>query len=205
MTKFNYQKTTQALTYLANLANGKLNKMKALKFIWLADRYFVRNYGRMITGDDYYALKNGPVASGTRNILELNSNFLDDEAVTYATEFIEQDPKDKHSYQIKQAAEFKFLSKIERETLDLVFSKFNSKDPFALSDYSHLFPEWKKNESRLTSGLSSRADIDILDFFQDINDPESFFIEDSVTLSDSLEDFKLLIKHSSFLHDNLTR
>jgi hypothetical protein len=205
MTKFNYQKTTQALTFLASLSQGKLNKMKALKFIWLADRYFIRNYGRMITGDDYYALKNGPVASGTRNILELNNNFLDDDAVTFASDYIEQDPQDVYSYQIKKETDFKYLSKAEQQTLNLVHSKFNSKDQFALSDYSHLFPEWKKHELRLNSGLSSRVDIDLRDFFENTDDPENFFIEKQETLEDSLEDFTTLIKHSSFLNGNLSR
>ena len=87
MRGFNYKKSAQALNYLANKNGGTLNKMKAIKLIWLADRLNLRKYGRSITGDDYYALPNGPVPSATRDILE-SSDFLDDIASVYASEYI---------------------------------------------------------------------------------------------------------------------
>jgi hypothetical protein len=51
--------------------------MKALKLIFLADRYHLCRYGRLITNDSYVAMKHGPVPSATRDIVESN-DYLDE-------------------------------------------------------------------------------------------------------------------------------
>ena len=66
------KKGTQALNYFARKKNGKINKMKAIKLIYLADRYHLRKYGRPVVGDDYWAMKYGPVASSTLNIADID-------------------------------------------------------------------------------------------------------------------------------------
>ena len=51
------RKIIQALTYIAYQQPGhKINSMKAYKLLWLADRYHLRQYGRTITGDTFFAL-----------------------------------------------------------------------------------------------------------------------------------------------------
>lgn len=42
---------------------GKMDKLKLLKLVYLADKYHLIYYGRTITNDDYYAMKHGPIAS----------------------------------------------------------------------------------------------------------------------------------------------
>ena len=58
-----YKKATQALNFFALKKDGKINKMKAIKLIYLADRLHLRKYGRPIVGDIYWAMKLGPVGS----------------------------------------------------------------------------------------------------------------------------------------------
>ena len=87
MRGFNYKKAVQALNFFAKEDGGTINKMKSIKLIWLADRLHLRKYGRSITGDEYFALPNGPVPSATRDVLECN-NFMDDIASDYASEYI---------------------------------------------------------------------------------------------------------------------
>ncbi len=62
---FSHRKATQALNFFAAKAGGKINKMKALKLVFFADRYHLRKYGRPVVGDEYLAMNYGPVASGT--------------------------------------------------------------------------------------------------------------------------------------------
>ena len=73
---FDYRKSTQVLNFFANKQGGQINKMKALKLIFLADRYHIRKYGRLITNDVYVAMKHGPVPSTTKDISEYN-DYLD--------------------------------------------------------------------------------------------------------------------------------
>jgi uncharacterized phage-associated protein len=57
--KADYEKCTQALNFFAQKAGGQINKMKALKLIFFADRYHVRKYGRLLTNDNYMAMEHG--------------------------------------------------------------------------------------------------------------------------------------------------
>jgi hypothetical protein len=50
--------------------------MKAYKLLWLADRYHLRQYGRTITGDTYFALPLGLIPSDAKNILEKKETNL---------------------------------------------------------------------------------------------------------------------------------
>src|SRR5258708_1972783 len=143
MRGFNYKKAVQALNLLAINNGGILNKMKAIKLIWLADRLHLRKFGRSITGDEYYAMPNGPVPSGTRDVLE-GTNFLDDMASDYASEYISA--VDKYNFKSLSSPNLNVFSDTDIESLDIVFLKFGHFDHFALSDLSHFFPEWKKHE-----------------------------------------------------------
>ncbi len=185
MRGFNYKKSVQALNLLANKSGGTLNKMKAIKLIWLADRLHLRNYGRSITGDLYYALPNGPVPSATRDVLE-NSNFIEDTATDYASEYISE--IDKYNYRALIQGNYKVFSQSDIDTLEIVFDKFGHLDHFALSDLSHFFPEWKKHESALNKKLSSRYPIEPIDFFINIEENSGLFVdsEDNLNITKSI-------------------
>ena len=65
------QKIIQTLVYLASKQPDKrMNKMKAYKLMWLVDRYHLRQYGRTVTGDVYYALPHGVVPTDAKHLLE---------------------------------------------------------------------------------------------------------------------------------------
>ncbi|MEN9919783.1 MAG: hypothetical protein RL662_2219, partial [Bacteroidota bacterium] len=78
MEKVNYRKIIQTINYFAQKQPDKcMSKMKVYKLLWLADRYHVRQYGRTITGDTYYALPFGLVPSKTKDILDQKQAVLD--------------------------------------------------------------------------------------------------------------------------------
>lgn len=186
MRGFNYKKAVQSLNYLAVKNGGVLNKMKAIKLIWLADRLNIRKFGRTITGDEYYALKNGSVPSATRNILE-SSDFSEDMALDYSSGYIESDRFD---YKSIASPNLKVFSKTDIETINIIFDKYKDLDHFALSSLSHQFPEWKKFESALDKKLSSRFSIDISDFFKNVDDGYGLFqdSEESIKISKKVFD-----------------
>lgn len=178
MRGFNYRKTVQALNYFAELSGGELNKMKALKLIWLSDKLHLLLHGRPITGDCYYAMKNGPVASFTKDILEQNSISLSEEELAYTADFIFSVGYD---FRSRAAGDKKVFSKTDLSVLDSVFNAYSRFDQFELSDISHEFQEWKQYESALNKKIASRFDIKLEELFYDAPpDHPLFHVDDFI-------------------------
>ena len=164
---FNHQKTTQALAYLARKSGGVLNKMKALKLIFFADRYHFRRFGQPITGDTYFAMGYGPVPSGTKDLAE-SSLFLSEEERGYAASFIQ--PVSLMEFRSVEEPDLSWLSRSDIEALDWSWSNFGDKNQYDLADYTHKYPEWKRWESSLKN--QSRIQMDYRDFLFDPEDAD---------------------------------
>lgn len=184
MRGFRYKKAIQALNFFAQKSGGQINKMKALKLIWLSDRLHLRKYGRTITGDIYFALPRGPVASTTRDILE--NNGLSDQEINYSGEFLEMFGYD---YLSKKNVNFRVFSDSDIEVMDIVFEKYHHLDHYQLSELSHVFPEWKRYKSALENGPASRYEIDWNDFFENVDDKYGLFMDQKNYLNLSKEIF----------------
>jgi len=171
MKAVNYKKIFQTLNYFAIKEDGTINRLKALKLIWLSDRLHLRLYGRTITGDTYYALKNGPVPSMAKNFSELNLTYLEDSEYEYGKNIIL--PIGKYDFKSLCEIEKKVFSQSDLTVMDAVLSDFGNKEWEELTELSHNFPEWKKFESGLISNYRSRYVMDLNDFLlnPDINYP----------------------------------
>ena len=165
---FDHIKATQALNYFAKLNGGEINKMKAIKLIWLSDRLHLRKYARTITKDNYLAMKNGSVASNTLDIA--NNKYYD---FNYYEGYIKKINK----LEIKSIGELDLdvFSDSEEEIIKIVWNFAKDFDQFKLSEFSHLFPEWKKHKNKVENG--GREEIDINDFFENIEDESGLFNE----------------------------
>lgn len=161
---FDYQKSTQVLNYFALKSGGKINKMKVLKLIYFADRYHLRKYGRLITNDDYVAMKHGPVPSSTKDIAESN-DFLDNEVRDYALKYIE--PINNLILESINTVDTNVLSTSDVEALQYVWEKFGKLNQFQLRDLTHKYPEWKIYEDSISD--KSCIPMSLSDF---IKDPE---------------------------------
>ena len=159
---FDYKKTTQALNYLAEKSGGQINRMKALKLIYFADRYHLRKYGRLITNDTYYAMDNGPVASGAKDIAE-GSGFIGREAQNYASTYLESFSR--HNFKSKQTTDKEEFSISDLEALDYALDKFGHLDEWGIVDLTHKYPDWYKHRPSLK--LADRIEMDVNDFFDD--------------------------------------
>ena len=68
-TQFDAEKAVEAILYIANrLESPTFHTIS--KVFYFADKEHITRYGRFITGDDYVAMKNGPVPSATYDILK---------------------------------------------------------------------------------------------------------------------------------------
>lgn len=159
------EKSTQALNFFAKQAGGKINKMKALKLVFLADRYHLRKYGRFVTNDSYIAMRHGPVPSATRDILESN-DYLGDIEKKYAAQYIE--PVDNWTFKSIHTPDTRVFSESDIEALEFVWKNFGRYDQFELRDITHTYPEWAKFEEQVSTPGSCRQ-MDILDFLLEPN------------------------------------
>lgn len=161
--RFNHKKATQALNFFALKEGGEINKMKALKLLWLADRHHLRQFARTITNDEYKAMRRGPVASGTRDLLE-RSSFLAPLHLEYSSHFIKESGDRNYFHSISGVQDVVF-SKTDLNALEEVYSLFGDRDKDYLSEFTHDYPEWKKFEKPLAKGIKS-CNIDLQDFFE---------------------------------------
>ena len=65
--RFDAQKAVEVLLYIALRS---ANVYKALKILYLADRAHLAEYGRLICGDTYVAMRLGPVPSGAYDLIK---------------------------------------------------------------------------------------------------------------------------------------
>lgn len=145
-----YKKATQALNFLARKKDGNvINKMKAIKLIYLADRLHLRKYGRPIVGDTYWAMKLGPVGSKTKKAAELN---LSEDTLLYTKKYIKPTDDKKHSLVSIKETDLNVFSKTDIECLEAVNTAFSDRDQFELAELTHKYPEWSKYERKLKSG-----------------------------------------------------
>jgi uncharacterized phage-associated protein len=159
---FNYKKSTQALNYFALKEGGQINKMKVLKLIYFADRYHLRKYGRLITNDNYVAMKHGPVPSITKDIAESN-DFLDEIPKDYSLKFIE--PIDNRVLKTVGKIDKNVFSESDLEALQFAWDVFGHFNQFELRDLTHLYPEWLRHKDTIT--IESWSAMLLLDFLKD--------------------------------------
>ncbi len=159
---FKYETATQALNYLAAKSGGTINKLKALKLIFFADRFHVRKYGRPVTGDEYLAMTYGPVASSVKDIAEM-SGFLDSKVARYAKHYIK--PVNKYGFRSIAAVDSDQLSESDIEALDFAWNNFSKFGKYELAEITHAYPEWNRHESAVKHFGNVR--MDYLDFLGD--------------------------------------
>lgn len=177
------KKIIQALAYIAyQQPDHKINSMKAYKLLWLADRYHLRQFGRTITGDTFFALPHGVVPSDAKNVIEhQNTHIPTDE--DYRDKYIKR--LGKYSYQAIAEPDVMEFSDSDQEALDKVLQAYGSLDQYQLEKLSHTFPEWLAYKERLEAENMPKAyKIDFDYFFDDVKDDKSgLFVDDPEKLS----------------------
>lgn len=144
----NTKKIIQALAYLATHTEGNtLSSIKAYKLLWLADRSHLRQNGRTITGDRYYALPKGMVPTDAKHLLDGDATVLETPS-GYFEQWIEKSGG--HSYRAVNAPDLTEFSKTDIDVLDRVIALYGKKNGRELSELSHKYPEWQRYEDMLS-------------------------------------------------------
>ena len=156
------RKATQALNYFARQSGGSVNKLKALKLLFFADRYHLRKYGRLVSECTYFAMQHGPVASEAKSIAE-EAAGLPQPVAAYARKYVCK----KGDYDCATVTDIdsSVLSATDREALDFAWRNFGRFSKYQLRDITHHYPEWKRHEHALAS--KKRVPMDCADFFKE--------------------------------------
>ena len=157
-----HRKAAQALNFFARQEGGSINKLKALKLLFFADRYHLRKFGRPVSECTYFAMTHGPVASEAKHIAE-ECDTLPTPARAYARKFVRK----AGDYDFSAVAEMDaaVISASDREALEFAWRFFGKFSKYQLRDITHHYPEWKRHEHKLTS--SKRVPMDLADFFKE--------------------------------------
>lgn len=175
------RKIIQALAYVASKQPDKhIANIKAFKLLWLADRYHMRQYGRTVTGDTYFAMPKGVVPSDAKNILDGKATILKASECPLGNVL----ETGHGSYTLVGEPNMKVFSKTDRDALDKVLALYNGMSANELSQLSHKFPEWKEYEPRLKdSDEKNSHKIDMKLFFVNYDDGKGLFTDDKELLS----------------------
>jgi uncharacterized phage-associated protein len=172
------KKIIQALAYIAYQQPGhKVNSMKAYKLLWLADRYHLRQFGRTITGDVFFALPHGVVPSDAKNVVEHQITHIptDEE---YRDKYIKR--LGKYSYQAITEPDIMVFSDSDQEALDKILQAYGTLDQYKLEELSHKFPEWLAYKAKLEAeGTPKAYKIDFDYFFDEAKEDKSGLFADN--------------------------
>lgn len=162
---FSFQKSVQAINFFIRKLKPSfcLDELSILKAIFFADRYHLLKYGSTVTGDVYYAMKHGPVASACKDICK-ESSHLSQEQLKYAGEFLQFSPP--HNVCSKKECEESVFTSSEKEALDVSLQICLSMPLKNLPEFTHTFFNWDKDYlASLPKNRNKRKSISPIEFF----------------------------------------
>lgn len=152
-TKFEIKKITEIVKYMLSRNAGVMNYTKLIKLLYLADKESLRVNDVSVSGDAFYSMKNGPILSGVKDLIDNKYSFVADQD-TWVKSF------EKRGYDLilvdKEKSNYEELSDFEIELLDKIDNEFKDKDYGYMIEYTHdkqKFPEvqWQEAEKLGTS------------------------------------------------------
>ena len=153
--RFAPEKLVQALALFAERGVRDLDKMKAAKLLFHADKYHLLKYGRPVIGDQYACMEYGPVPSASLNVMNdvvaQDPHFppvekaLFDEYLTIERSMFKKYPV----FRARKEPDLDVFSDSDIEALDYSQKTYGAKSGWELSEQSHEEPAWKlANEQR---------------------------------------------------------
>ena len=129
---FNDTKSAQICAFFCKCAGGKLDKLKLIKLVYLAERRFLKSWGFPMIWDEFYSLPHGPICSATLNGIDgiLNSDAFTDLIKLHGRQ---------HVYLlVDRDIEFDTLSDAEFENLEMTWREYGGMTASQLRNFTHL-------------------------------------------------------------------
>ncbi|MFG1263894.1 Panacea domain-containing protein [Xanthobacter aminoxidans] len=137
---YNSRKAAQIAAFFAKRQGGKINILKLVKLLYLADREFMNRFDMSMLNDKLVSMDNGPVLSATLD--KINGFSRADGWCEFVTD------RENHFVGIAspdlQESSLDELSRAELRCLSDVWSEFGHMSQWDLVEYTHKFcPEWE--------------------------------------------------------------
>ena len=181
--QFNRSKAIAALLFLASQKEvERLDRYKASKLLFLADKLHLVQFGRPITGDLYKALQWGPIPGMVLDALsELESGNFYSLTARDASEVLEFHfvPGHDHPCLVPKAKlNDENLSRSDLEVLSKIATRFGHATFDELFHLTHATPAYRKAWANRGTAAASRMDFQ--DFFQEDPDVVEGVLEEVV-------------------------
>lgn len=139
---FDEPKSAQMAGYFAQKADAPTDKLKLIKLIYLAEREFISRHSLPMTLDDFYSMKDGPIASAALNGLngKLNRELWDS--------WIQNKANKISAARKSSRDDFDNLSDADIAVLDAIWDKFGNYSTPEIWNYVHTeLPEYQEVQS----------------------------------------------------------
>ncbi len=166
----NYQKCIEVVLYLIeNTKNADIYHI--LKRVFSADKYHLNKYARPVTGDSYFALKNGTVPSAIYDILKgeiLCLQYINDSQYPF------KKIDNTYYFEANRSYNAELLSESDIEALSYGINEYTDDMDFRkIEDKNHNEECWKKAWNERRDALAKSSPI----YFEDMIDDQEI-IED---------------------------
>jgi uncharacterized phage-associated protein len=141
--RFNFEKSLQATGVLLGLDGDRMEYMRLLKLLYIADREMLAETGAPITGDRAVAMKHGPVLSQVYDLIKGQS--------ARAGEWDHYVRSINHNVELRNVIDRGKLNKAEVEKLQRVTERYRDDNVWDICEKTHEFPEWERNYVASTS------------------------------------------------------
>jgi len=141
---------------LDRMGEERHNIMALIKMLYIADRESLKETGFPITGDEYVAMKHGPVLSQTYDLMKTEKDWqANPEEKVWLTHF------ERAGYDLCLVSDpgVSELSEYEMQKLGDVCRRYGKQESFALAKMTHRFEEWKRNNPGESSVCIDLRDI----------------------------------------------
>jgi uncharacterized phage-associated protein len=167
--RFDPGKLVQALAFFSRRGVSDLDKMKAAKLIFHADKYHLLKYGRPVIGDQYACMEYGPVPSTSLNVMNdaiaRDPHFPPVAKEIFDEYIVVEKPWFRYPvFRAKKEPDLDVFSESDIEALEYACKKHGDKSAWQLSLESHSEPAWITANEQRPSG--SRVMMDYRLFFE---------------------------------------
>jgi uncharacterized phage-associated protein len=135
--RFHFEKSLQAAGYLLELHGDRMEYVRLLKLLYIADREMMAEAGAPITGDRAVAMDHGPVLSQVYDLIKGKAARAGEWAHFVRTI--------NHRVELQKPVGRGKLNKGEVEKLQEVAERYQDDSEWEICGKTHQFPEWKKN------------------------------------------------------------
>jgi uncharacterized phage-associated protein len=162
--RFNVEKFVQGLAYFASRGVKGLDKLKAAKLFYYADKYHLLKYARPVFGDTYFCLDHGPIPSASLNIMnealqpECDGDCGPEPVRALLAEYLNICRELRYpEFTLRKQPDLDVFSDSEIEALEATVEQYGDKTGWQLRNLTHQEPTWTIPDRDRSQG--SRADI----------------------------------------------